>query len=55
VHDQVTESAIAEAVTEILMDTSKRLSMTQTALAKTDGLGARRIASQITQLLDQRP
>jgi len=53
-HHEVSEQQITQAVTEILMDTSRRLSMTELALSMTDGLGARRISEKIIHQLEQR-
>ncbi len=51
-YNQVSEEQIARAVTEILTDSARRLTLTQAALAKIDGQGVRRIANQIKQHLD---
>jgi spore coat polysaccharide biosynthesis protein SpsF len=53
-HNEVEESHIASAVTEILVDNSRRLRMTQNALSLADGLGGTRIAEQIAQTLEPR-
>jgi spore coat polysaccharide biosynthesis protein SpsF len=52
---QVSEAQIAESLTNILIDKSLRLRMSEAALEKADGLGARRIADMIYQILATRP
>ena len=54
VHDQVKGETLTAAISEILVDTPRRLLMSQAALTKTDGLGARRIAQTITNHLTKR-
>jgi len=52
-HDQVNADALALAISEILMDRPRRVRMSKTALSKTDGLGAKRIAEKIINHLHQ--
>lgn len=52
-HDQVNAEALALAISEILMDRPRRVRMSKTALSKTDGLGAKRIAEKIINHLHQ--
>ncbi len=54
-YEQVSEDQIADALTDILIDKPRRLSMSEAALATTDGLGARRMTDMINQTLQTRP
>jgi len=53
-HEHVDEAAIIHAVSEILVDSPRRLTMSQAALDHCDALGAQRIAAEIAQTLQYR-